>query len=166
MLWRIFSLPHGHHTDKTDGQIMDACPLSSPHRGQSGFPFPGPVPTVMPPPLRRHQRLHPFAAETTQRASPRATVSTQTGAVFRLATSPLVDTLHRGHGLALVLVEGGADDAAVRQVDLAVGLLLPAESVLHPVGVVTVGVVLAGVGATRLLAVRGRGGSLGTVFRG
>lgn len=41
--------------------------------------------------------------------------------------------------------------------------LLPGEGVLHPVLVVTVGVVLAGVGATRLLAVGGGGGGLDTV---
>lgn len=42
-------------------------------------------------------------------------------------------------------------------------LLLPAERVFHPVLVVTVGVVLAGVGTTRLLPVGSGSGSLGTV---
>lgn len=75
----------------------------------------------------------------------------------------LVYTLERRHSLALVLVEGGTDDLAVRKVDTAVGLLLEAQGVLHPVLIVTVGVVLAGVGTTRLLAVGGRDGSLGTI---
>jgi len=43
-------------------------------------------------------------------------------------------------------------------------LLLPAESVLHPVLVVALGVVLAGVSATRLLARSGGVGGLGTTF--
>lgn len=52
------------------------------------------------------------------------------------------------------------DDGAVAELDLAVGLLLEGESVLHPVVVVTVGVVLTGVSTTRLLAVGSRHGSL------
>src|SRR4051812_4810393 len=64
----------------------------------------------------------------------------------------LVRPLERRDGLALVLVERGADDGAVAEVDLAVRLLLPGEGVLHPVLVVAVGVILAGVGATGLLA--------------
>lgn len=42
------------------------------------------------------------------------------------------------------------------------GRLLEAEGVLHPVLVVTIGEVLAGVSTTRLLAGGGRGGGLGT----
>lgn len=41
------------------------------------------------------------------------------------------------------------------------GLLLEGQGVLHPVNIVTVGVVLAGVGTTRLLAVGSGGGGLG-----
>lgn len=41
--------------------------------------------------------------------------------------------------------------------------LLERQSVLHPVLVVTVGVVFASVGTAGLLAVGGGGGSLGTV---
>jgi hypothetical protein len=44
--------------------------------------------------------------------------------------------------------------------------LLPAERVLHPVLVVALGVVLAGVGAARLLPVGGRDGRLGAVSGG
>lgn len=73
----------------------------------------------------------------------------------------LIHTLEWWHGLAFGLVEGVGDDGAVTELDLAVGLLLEGESVLHPVVVVTVGVVLTGVSATRLLAVGSRNGSLG-----
>lgn len=58
-----------------------------------------------------------------------------------------------------------ADDLAVGQIDLAVGLLLERQGVLHPVDVVTVGVVFTGVGTTRLLSVGGRGGGLSTAAR-
>lgn len=58
-----------------------------------------------------------------------------------------------------------ADDLAVGQVDLAVRLLLERQGVLHPVDIVTVGVVFTGVGTTRLLSVGGRGGGLSTVDR-
>ena len=57
--------------------------------------------------------------------------------------------------LALVLVERLINDRTV--LDLNVGLrrvAQPGERVLHPVLVVTVGVVLTGVGTTRLLASR------------
>jgi hypothetical protein len=73
-------------------------------------------------------------------------------------TPHLVASGERRNGLALVLVQGGADNGAVAELGLSVGLLLPRESVLHPVLVVTVGIVLAGVGATGFLAV---GGALG-----
>ena len=75
-------------------------------------------------------------------------------------TPHLVASGERRNGLALVLVQGGADDGAVAELGLSVGLLLPRESVLHPVLVVTVGVVLAGVGAAGFLAVGGALGSL------
>ena len=55
--------------------------------------------------------------------------------------------------LALSLVQSVTNDGAVANVYLVVCLLLPTESVLHPVLVVTVWVVLTGVGTTRLLAV-------------
>lgn len=55
-----------------------------------------------------------------------------------------------------------ANNTTVREIDLAMGLLLPAESVLHPVLVVTLGVVLTGVSATRLLSGSGSGGGLDT----
>ena len=76
----------------------------------------------------------------------------------------LVSTLEWRHGLALALVQGLVLDGTVAQIDLAVGLLLPGESVLHPVGVVTVGVVFTGVSTTGLLTVGGGGGSLGTKY--
>ena len=74
----------------------------------------------------------------------------------------LVYTLEGRHGLALVLVQGGGDDVAVANVDLAMGLLLEGQGVLHPLIVVTLGEVLAGVGTTGLLAVGGGLGGLGT----
>lgn len=81
----------------------------------------------------------------------------------RRASTSLVHTLERWYSLALGLVEGVADDPAVAQLDLAVGLLLEGQGVLHPVDIVTLRVVLTGVGTTGLLAVGGRGGGLGTV---
>jgi len=79
-------------------------------------------------------------------------------------TFSLVCTLERRHGLALGLVQSGADDLSVGQVDLAVRLLLERESVLHPVLVVTVRVILAGVSTTRLLSVGSRLGGLDTII--
>lgn len=76
----------------------------------------------------------------------------------------LVYTLEGRHGLALGLVEGGGNNVAVAEVDLAVGLLLEGEGVLHPGLVVTFGVVLTGVGATGFLAVGGGLGGLGTTL--
>lgn len=73
----------------------------------------------------------------------------------------LIHTLEWWYGLALGLVEGVGDDGAVAELDLAVGLLLEGQGVLHPVVVVTVGVVLTGVSSTGLLAVGSRNGSLG-----
>ncbi len=76
--------------------------------------------------------------------------------------SSLVYTLERRNGLALGLVQRRSNDATVREVDLAMGLLLEGQSVLHPFLVVTVGEILAGVGTTGLLAGSGSGGGLGT----
>lgn len=56
-------------------------------------------------------------------------------------------------------------NGAVAKLDLTVRLLLPGEGVLHPVLVVTVGVVLTGVGTTGLLTVGGGNGGLGTITR-
>jgi hypothetical protein len=78
----------------------------------------------------------------------------------------LVDTLEGRHGLALSLIEGRVDDAAVAEVDLAVRLLLPCEGVLHPVLVVTLGVILTGVGTAGFLAVGGSNGGLGAIYNG
>lgn len=74
----------------------------------------------------------------------------------------LVRPLERWDGRALLLVEGVPVDGAVREVDLAVRGLLVGKGVLHPVVVVTLRVVLTGVGTTGLLAVGGSNGSLGT----
>ena len=50
----------------------------------------------------------------------------------------LIDTLERGYRLALALVEGGADDIAVLDVDLGLAMVMePREGVLHPVLVIT-----------------------------
>ena len=76
----------------------------------------------------------------------------------------LVHTLEGRDGLALILIESGADDAAIAEVDLALRLLLVRESVLHPFLVVALGVILAGVGATGLLSCGGRGSGLGTII--
>jgi hypothetical protein len=157
-----------HHTDRQ----TDRCsPL--PRSQPSPRPFQGFPQTVMQPPPNEYinstvqhdthggsHLTHTCAVQ--QQLQPRSLVPAR---LLHAHTLPLVDTLHRGHGLALGLVEGGANDAAVRQVDLAVGLLLPAERVLHPVLVVALGEVLAGVGAARLLPVGGGDGRLGAVLQ-
>lgn len=75
----------------------------------------------------------------------------------------LVYTLEGRNRLALSLVQSVGNDTAVRQVNLAVWCLLETESVLHPVLVVTVGVIFTGVGTTRFFTVGGGDGGLGTV---
>src|SRR3954465_12971274 len=82
------------------------------------------------------------------------------GSIPQIAS--LVGTLERRHGLALVLIQGVGLDGTVAELDLTVGLLLPGESVLHPVLIVTVGVVLTGVGTARLLTGSGGSSGLGT----
>lgn len=57
--------------------------------------------------------------------------------------------------LALILIQGLGLDGAVSQVNLGVGCLLPGEGVLHPVLVITIGVVFTGMGTARFLAVSG-----------
>jgi hypothetical protein len=54
----------------------------------------------------------------------------------------LVRTLERWYSLALILVKGSTDNLPVAQLGLAVWLLLPRQSVLHPLLIVTVGEVL------------------------
>lgn len=82
---------------------------------------------------------------------------------YTCSATGLVNTLERRNGLALVGVQGVGLDGTVAKLDVAVGLLLPGESVLHPVLVVTLGEVLTGVSTPRLLAVGGSQGGLGTV---
>lgn len=60
----------------------------------------------------------------------------------------LINTLEWGYGGTLGLVQSRGYDGSVAEVDLAVRLLLEREGVLHPFLVVTVGEILAGVGAT------------------
>lgn len=74
----------------------------------------------------------------------------------------LVGTLEWRHRLALLLIKGLVLDGSVAQVNLAVGLLLPGEGVLHPVDIVTLGVVLTGVSTTGLLTVGSGSSGLGT----
>jgi len=76
------------------------------------------------------------------------------------ASDCLVLSGERRNGLALSLVKGGAGDLAVTELNLAVGLLLPCQGVLHPVLVVTVGEVLTGVSTTGLLSLSGSFGGL------
>ena len=79
---------------------------------------------------------------------------------FDTTASTLVCALERRNSLALVLIESGADNLPVAELRLAVRLLLPRQRVLHPVLVVTLREVLAGVCTSRLLAVGGRLGGL------
>lgn len=143
-------------------------PFPSAHRGSPGSAFPGPVQAPMQPGSSSHSAARrpadTMACLPTRSSAVPMPSKIQTKPPVKRLTVSLVDTLHGRHGLALVLVQGGANDTAVPEVDLAVRLLLPAERVLHPVDIVTVRVVLAGVGATRLLPVGGRGGRLGAVI--
>ena len=75
----------------------------------------------------------------------------------------LVGTLERRDGLALLSIQGVSLNGTVAQLDLAVGLLLPGQSVLHPLLVVTVGVILTGVSTTGLLTSGSGSSGLGTV---
>jgi hypothetical protein len=68
--------------------------------------------------------------------------------------STLICSLEWWDGLALILIEGRCDDSSVSDVDLAVWFLLPCERVLHPVDIVTVGEIFAGVGAAGFLSLR------------
>lgn len=81
---------------------------------------------------------------------------------IKLEGKALVYTLEWRHRRALGLVQGGGDNTAVGQVHLAMGGLLEGEGVLHPVLIISVGVILARVSATRLLAGGGSGGGLCT----
>lgn len=83
-----------------------------------------------------------------------------TGTHVANSSTSLVNTLERWYGLALVLVQSSARNSAVGQLGLALRLLLEGQGVLHPVLVVSLGVVLAGVCATRFLS---GGGGLGSL---
>lgn len=73
----------------------------------------------------------------------------------------LVSTLEWWYRLALVGIQSLVLHGAEGKIDLAVGSLLPCESVLHPVLVITFREVFAGVGTTGFLAVGGSDGGLG-----
>lgn len=75
----------------------------------------------------------------------------------------LVDSLEWGNCLALILVKGIRLHSTVCEIDLAMRFFLVSESVLHPVDVITVGVVFTSVCTTGLSAVGGSYGSLGTM---
>ena len=64
----------------------------------------------------------------------------------------LVHTLERRNSLALSLVQGVGDDTSVGEICLSVGRLLETEGVLHPVLVVTIGVIFSGVCTSGLLS--------------
>lgn len=77
------------------------------------------------------------------------------------STARLVHTLEWWHRLALVRVQGVLLDSTVGDFHRAVRLLLEGQSVLHPVLIITLRVVLAGMGTARLLAVSSGVGGLG-----
>lgn len=62
--------------------------------------------------------------------------------------------------MALLLIQRSRNHRTIANVHLTLRLLLPRKTVLHPFLVVAVGVVLAGMCTTRLLAVRRRFGGL------
>ena len=62
-----------------------------------------------------------------------------------------------------ILVQCGANDPPVAQINLAMWCLLEGKRVLHPVLVIAFWVVFTGVSATRFLTVSGGGGGLSPV---
>jgi hypothetical protein len=60
----------------------------------------------------------------------------------------LISTLEWWNGLALALIQSGANDRSVAEIDLAVWALLPCQGVLHPILIITLWKVLTGVGTT------------------
>lgn len=72
----------------------------------------------------------------------------------------LVDSLGGRDGRTLRLIEGVHLDGSVAELDLVTGLILPGEGMLHPVDIVSVGVILSGMGTSRLLSGDGRVGGL------
>src|SRR5699024_1370847 len=142
-----YTCTHPRHTRPR----MHSAPITAPQSNDSSNPLPVPdIACLTTKETRRHvlSFLQTRSEASGDRHSPHA-----------LWLAHLVYTLEGRHRLALVLVQSGGDDLAVRQVHLLVRLLLEAERVLHPVLVVTVREVLAGVRTTRLLA--GGGGSGG-----
>ena len=85
------------------------------------------------------------------------------GILTQLLNPDLVCSLEWWNSLALILVQGRANNGSVSEIDFAVRRLLPCESVLHPFIIQTIGVILAGVCTARFLAVRGGGSCLRTV---
>ena len=75
----------------------------------------------------------------------------------------LIYPLEGWNGGALGLVEGGADDLPVGEVNLPVRYLLERQTMLHPVLVVAIREIFACVSTTGFLAGDGRLGSLDTV---
>lgn len=75
--------------------------------------------------------------------------------------SSLVHSLGRGDGLTVVFIESGLDGVSVVQLDGATEFRLVRQGVLHPVDVVSFGVVVSGVGTSRLGSGGGGGGGLG-----
>ena len=72
----------------------------------------------------------------------------------------LVLTLERRDGFALILVHRLHAHGAVADVDLLVRLLLPRQRMLHPILVVSVRIILAGMSPAGFFAVRGGFGGL------
>lgn len=67
----------------------------------------------------------------------------------------LVNPLERWNGLAFVLIQCRPSNLPVAQFDFAMRLLLETESVLHPVFVVSLGVIFTGMSTAGFLPVRG-----------
>ena len=55
-----------------------------------------------------------------------------------LLLPPLIDTLERRHGLALIFIEGISNDTSIFDINIRRGsIVLPRQCVLHPVLIVT-----------------------------
>lgn len=59
----------------------------------------------------------------------------------------LICSLERRYSLAFILIQSGASHGPVAKLNLAMGSLLPGQSVFHPVLVITFGVIFTSMGA-------------------
>lgn len=81
---------------------------------------------------------------------------------YILLFSALVYSLERWDGRTFLLIQSVAYNSSVGDIDLAMSFLLEGQGMLHPVLVISVGVVFSGVGTTGLLSCGSSSSSLGS----